>query len=179
MPKPSASIIILTYNNLEYTRQCVDSVLAHTDEASYEMILVDNASTDGTRKYLRELAETYPNMRIQLNDRNEGFARGNNLGADLAQGEVIIFLNNDTIVTHGWLHRLLKRLDDPQVGMVGPVTNSSGNETRIQVDYTEIADMPEFARKVSKERSGKTFEISMLAFLCVALRRSVYEAVGP
>ena len=179
MPQLSASIIILTYNNLDYTRQCVESVLEHTDRATYELILVDNASSDGTQAYLGELAENHPNVRILLNEKNEGFARGNNLGAEMAQGEAIVFLNNDTIVTRGWLPGLLNRLDDPGVGMVGPVTNSSGNETRIQVDYSDIEGMPEFARKLSEAQRGRTFEISMLAFLCVALRRAVYQEIGP
>ena len=179
MPQPIASIIILTYNNLEYTRQCVESVLEHSDSPSYEMITVDNASSDGTQDYLRELAEAHPNVRILLNGKNEGFARGNNLGAAMAQGKVIIFLNNDTIVTTGWLKGLVRHLDNPQIGMVGPVTNSSGNETRIKVDYTTIDDMPEFARQLNEAQTGKTFAISMLAFLCVALRRTVYEEIGP
>ena len=179
MTQPAASIIILTYNNLEFTRQCVESVLEYTHDLGYELILVDNASSDGTQDYLRLLANAHPNVRFLLNEKNEGFARGNNLGAAMAQGAVIVFLNNDTIVTHGWLPGLLNKLEDPKVGMVGPVTNSSGNESRIKVDYTSIEEMPDFARKLSEVQSGKSFEISMLAFLCVALRREVYEEIGP
>jgi GT2 family glycosyltransferase/glycosyltransferase involved in cell wall biosynthesis len=179
MPLPCASIIILTYNNLEYTRQCVESVFEHSEAKDFELILVDNASSDGTQAYLQQLADTHPNVKVLLNEKNEGFARGNNLGAALAQGDFIVFLNNDTIVTEGWLPGLLSKLGDPKVGMVGPVTNSSGNETRIQVSYNSIAEMPAFARQLSLSQRGKTFEIAMLAFLCVALRREVYEEIGP
>ena len=179
MSQLSASIVILTYNNLEYTRQCVDSILEYTDLSTCELILVDNASSDGTPDYLRSLAQSHPDVHILLNENNEGFARGNNMGAALAQGEAILFLNNDTIVTQGWLPGLLKKLEDPKIGMVGPVTNSSGNESRIKVDYTSIDDIPNFAQALSETRRGESFEISMLAFLCVALRREVYDEVGP
>ena len=179
MAVPSASIIILTYNNLDYTRQCVESILDHTHEVAYELILVDNASSDDTPEYLRELAETYENVQILLNQENEGFARGNNLGAGMAQGEYLVFLNNDTLVTRGWLSGLLKALADPQVGMAGPVTNSSGNESRISVDYDNSEGLQDFARKNAEAQRGKFFEISMLALLCAAMRRSVFEEIGP
>lgn len=179
MTRLSASIVVLTYNNLEYTRQCVNSIHEHTQSGTYELILVDNASNDGTQDYLRDLAENHPNIQILINEKNEGFARGNNLGATLTRGDAIVFLNNDTVVTEGWLPGLLSKLEDPTVGMVGPVTNSSGNETRIKVEYTDIDGMAEFAKKHCSETRGKVFEISMLAFLCVALRRAVYNEVGP
>jgi hypothetical protein len=63
--------------------------------------------------------------------------------------------------------------------MVGPVTNSSGNETRIPVDYTDLSDMPAFAEAYTRLHSGKTLKLPMLPMLCVALRRSVWDQIGP
>jgi GT2 family glycosyltransferase len=174
-----ASVIVLTYNNLEYTRMCLESIYAHTVYPDFEVVIVDNASQDETIAYLQDFAGEKPNVNLILNPENLGFARGNNVGAAAAQGDYLVFLNNDAVVTHGWLTGLIRYLRDPDVGMVGPVTNSSGNETRIQVDYQNLDEMHVFADQRSQDFRGQTFEIPMLAFMCVALRRSVFEEIGP
>jgi len=122
---PKVSIIILTYNNLDYTRQCLESIFQKTEDVRYEIILVDNNSADGTRVYLKNLASEHTNLQVILNTNNEGFARGNNQGAAAAEGEYLVFLNNDVVVTRGWLRGLLRHVDDPNVGLVGPVTDSA------------------------------------------------------
>lgn len=174
-----ASVVILTYNNLEYTQMCVESIFTKTNHPDFEIILVDNASQDGTPQYLDELADSHKNINIIHNETNLGFSRGNNIGADNATGEYLVFLNNDTVVTEGWLSGLVDHLQDPTVGLVGPVTNSSGNETRIESAYEGLDGMDEFARYYTETHEGETFEIDMLPFLCVALRRSVFQEVGP
>jgi GT2 family glycosyltransferase/glycosyltransferase involved in cell wall biosynthesis len=176
---PQASIVILTYNNLDLTRQCLESIFQKTETPEYEIILVDNNSEDGTQAYLKTLAAEHANVHLVLNSVNLGFATGNNQGAALATGEYLVFLNNDTVVTQGWLSGLIRHLQDPQVGMVAPVTNSSGNETRIMVDYTSIEDMDAFSSRYTSAHQGEAFEIGMAAFMCVALRREVFEAIGP
>jgi len=177
--RQKASIIVLSYNNINYTRLCLNSILTSSSGQNYEIIVVDNASTDGTPRFLQEFAVAHPSVRLILNKANEGFARGNNQGAMAATGEVLIFLNNDTAVTPGWLPNLEKYLRVPQVGMVGPVTNDSGNESCIDVSYHNLSDMVRFAETYTHSHTGKAFEIPMLAFLCVALRRTVFEEVGP
>ncbi|MFN2197129.1 MAG: glycosyltransferase [Anaerolineales bacterium] len=174
-----ASLILLTYNSLNYTRQCLESIYTKTIYPEFEVIVVDNASTDGTPEFLEAASVEYENFKIQLNDHNEGFARGNNQGVQLADGEYLVFLNNDTIVTEGWLTALLGHLDNPQIGMVGPVTNSSSNETRILVGYDQIEDMERFAQEYTRAHAGEHFEIRVLPFLCVALRREVFDEIGP
>ncbi len=175
----SASLIILTYNNLEYTRLCLESIERHSGELSYEVILVDNASQDETPQFLRAYAQERLNVRVLLNRTNLGFARGNNLGAAEAQGEYLVFLNNDIVVTPGWLPGLLRRLEDPTVGMAGPVTNSSANETRIRAGYEDLEEMERFAAEYTRAHAGEAFEIAMLPLQCAALRREVFEQVGP
>ncbi len=182
--KPDASLVILTYNNLDYTRQCLESIYKHTpvSESSptpYELIVVDNASTDGTPAFLRAYAEKYPNLNVILNRTNEGFAKGNNQGAAAARGKFLVFLNNDIVVTPGWLPGLLKHLDNPTIGMAGPVTNASGNETRIPVTYQDISGLEAFSAEYTHTHAGENFEIAMLPFQCVALRRAVWDEVGP
>jgi GT2 family glycosyltransferase/glycosyltransferase involved in cell wall biosynthesis len=176
---PKVSIIVLTYNNLDYNRLCLNSIFDKTDYPNYEVIVVDNSSTDGTREYLMEFAAHRSSIHLILNEKNEGFARGNNQGAAAASGELLVFLNNDTVVTGDWLTRMVPHLEDLDVGLAGPVTNWSGNETRIEVDYISINQLDAFAERYTSSRIGKRFEVRMLAFLCVAMRRSLFEEVGP
>jgi GT2 family glycosyltransferase len=172
------SIVILSYNNINYTRLCLNSILAESGDSNYEVIIVDNASSDGTPRFLQEAASKNPSIKLILNPKNLGFAHGNNQGAQAATGDFLIFLNNDTVVTPGWLSALAKYLHLPQVGMVGPVTNTSGNESRIEISYRNLSEMRVFAKNYAQLHAGKAFEIPMLAFLCVALRRTVFEEVG-
>jgi GT2 family glycosyltransferase/glycosyltransferase involved in cell wall biosynthesis len=174
-----ASIIILTYNNLEYTSQCLESIFTKTEYPEYEIIIVDNASEDGTLEYLDEIIVKRHNFYIIRNKQNAGFARGNNQGAKVATGEYLVFLNNDTVVTNGWLTRLVEHLQDPSVGMVGPVTNSASNEAKITVTYETIEELDQFAQEYTQAHYGGTFEIRALAFYCVALREDIFHQIGP
>jgi len=176
---PRVSIIIVTYNNLDYSRLCFNSIYEKTVYPNVEVIVVDNASTDGTVEFLEGFAATHPNLRVEFNDTNEGFARANNRALAVASGEYIVFLNNDTVVTRGWLSRLIHHLDDARVGMVGPVTNWSGNESKIDVDYDGMQEMEAFATAYTQAHEGVTFDIDVLAFFCTAMRRSVMDEVGP
>jgi O-antigen biosynthesis protein len=83
------------------------------------------------------------------------------------------------VVTKGWLTKLLRYCQNPAVGMVGPVTNSCGNEACIKVPYEDIADMENFARDYTRKNRGKFFEINVLAFFCTVIPRRVWDAVGP
>jgi len=174
-----ASIIILTRNGLEYTRQCLESVFAKTTYPEIEIIVVDNASQDGTVEYLEETSSHRSNFHILLNKENHGFARSNNQGASAATGEYLVFLNNDTVVTHGWLTRLVEYLQDSSIGMIGPVTNSASNESKIRVSYESIDDLDHFAQEYTQSHYGESFEIRTLAFFCVALRAERYRDIGP
>jgi GT2 family glycosyltransferase len=73
---------------------------------------------------------------------------------------------------------LIHHLRDPQVGAVGPVTNYSGNESRIPVEYSDLSGLDDFARRYTRDHAGRSFEIRMLALFCMALRRATIERVG-
>jgi len=173
-----ASVIIVTYNNLALTRLCLESLFRNTDYPNYEVIVVDNNSSDDTPGYLVKLNERQENLKIILNETNLGFAKANNQGIGRSSGDYIVLLNNDTIVPRGWLSRLLKHLDDPKVGLVGPVTNFVGNEARLEVSYRTWAEMEEFAQDQTWRNHGRIADIHMLAMFCVAMRRDVFEEIG-
>jgi GT2 family glycosyltransferase len=180
---PRASIVIVTYNNLELNKLCLESVLRSTHYPNYEVIVVDNDSTDGTRAYLRYMAAQHSHIQVILNQNNEGFARANNQGIARSTGDYLVLLNNDTIVPSGWLSRLLRHLEHPSIGMVGPVTNAVGNEAKIAVPYAlpyqDWTEMEQFAQEHMWANDGKVAEIYMLAMFCVAFRRETFELIGP
>lgn len=172
------SIIVVTYNNLELTRQCLFSIINDTTYPNYEIIIVDNHSGDGTQDFLNDFATGRPNVSLVFNNDNLGFAAANNQALRVASGDFLILLNNDTVVTAGWIDGLLRHLRDESIGLVGPVTNSIGNEAKIDVSYTDIGQMPDFAETYVSQRRGIAFDIGMLAMFCVAFRRDTFERVG-
>ena len=178
-PSRWASIVIVTLDNLVYTRLCLESLLANTDYPDYEVVVVDNGSTDGTASYLRCLAWHYSHVRVVCNDSNRGFAPASNQGLALATGDVLVLLNNDTIVPPGWLTRLVRHLEDPAVGLIGPATNRTCNEAQIDATYQTYGELMLFARDYQEAHTGEHFDIRMLAMFCAAMRRDVYERIGP
>lgn len=173
------SIIVIAYFNRELTRLCLDAVFRTTLHPNFEVIVVDNASTDGTPEMLEELARRHDNLRVILNRTNAGFAAANNQGIRAAAGDVLVLLNNDTVPARGWLVRMLRHLEDPRIGIVVAVTNFSGNESRIAVPYRTLEDMPPFAEEYARANEGKAFDIHVAAMYCVGLRRDAYDTIGP
>lgn len=176
----NASIIVLAYNHLEETTApCLESILEHTDLNRNELIVVDNASSDGTAAYLREFKSKHPEVRLRLNDVNKGYAGGNNDGIRLAEGRVLVLLNNDTVVGPGWLAPLVDALDkDPSVAMVGPVTNSAGNEQRIVLPDVTPDTFLRVTALYLAQQAGAYSETEKLGFFCVAIRRDVIDKIG-
>jgi len=173
------SIIVVTYFNRELTRLCLDALFRTTLHPNFEVIVVDNASTDGTPEMLEELAREHDNLHVILNPANAGFAAANNQGIRAATGDVFVLLNNDTVPARGWLPRMLRHLGDPKIGIVVAVTNFSGNESRIAVPYTTLDDMPAFAEGYARANEGKVFEIRVAAMYCVGIRRDTHDRIGP
>jgi GT2 family glycosyltransferase len=173
------SVIIAARNGLLFTKLCLESLIANTTYPNYEVVVIDNASTDGTREYLRTAASVYPNVRLLRNERNVGFAEANNQGMAVATGEIFVLLNNDTIVSQDWLNRLAWHLDQPGAGAVGPATNRSGTEADVDVFYHTYGELMEFMEETVRTREGSVVELPMLAMFCFALTRQTYEKIGP
>ncbi len=177
--RPAASVVVITRDNLPFLRISVESVLAHTMDVSYELIVVDNGSSDGTGDYLERLAAVHRHVAVVDAKENLGFARGGNRGLDRARGETLVLLNDDTAVAPEWLPRLLAHLDRPGVGAVGPSTNRIGNEAEAETTYTTWGGFLDEAAQRATELDGQAFEIPTLAMFCLAMRRSVWQSIGP
>jgi radical SAM protein with 4Fe4S-binding SPASM domain len=176
------SIVILTFNQLKYTKQCVESIERNTPEP-HEIIFVDNGSSDGTRNYLEKYAKKndHDHVMLILNDENKGFAGGNNQGIAQAKGKYIVLLNNDVVVTEHWLERLIAHLKThPDIGMVGPMSNSvSGPQLVPNVPYGDaMKAMQKFARDFTAGNAGKTTDILRLVGFCLLIKKEVIDVIG-
>ncbi len=168
------SIVILTHDQLDYTRQCLDSIRRFTDEP-YELIVVDNASFDGTLEYLR----AQPDVRLIANAENRGFPAAANQGIAEAQGSQVLLLNNDTIVTTGWLGRMLRVLDsDPDIGLVGPCSNRVSGTQQVEARYDDVSALDGFAWDWGKAQDGVIEDSDRLIGFCLLIRRSVIDEIG-
>jgi GT2 family glycosyltransferase/glycosyltransferase involved in cell wall biosynthesis len=176
---PPVSILIVTFNQIDHTRLCLQSIFKKSRYPNLEVIVVDNASSDGSAEFIKEYAQQHPEVKVKFNSTNLGFATANNQAAQMAHGDYLIFLNNDTVVTSGWISGLLRYLNDPSVAMVGPVTNWCGNESMIKVTYKTMDQMAAFAREYTRSHRKQYLEMRMLALFCVAMRRATFEEVGP
>lgn len=169
------SIVILTCNQLSLTIQCLESLWRNTS-SPYELIIVDNGSTDGTVDYLRSLGDK---IILIENPKNLGFSKGCNQGLGVSSGDQILFLNNDTVLPPGWLEPMVKALYlDDDVGMTGPVTNYISGQQQIPVGYTEVKDMEQFAKAHRESNKGSVEEVRRLVGFCLMVKRSLVEDIG-
>ncbi|HET9033062.1 MAG TPA: glycosyltransferase, partial [Dokdonella sp.] len=114
--QPRVSIVIPVHNKFAYTAACLRSLVEHADATAFEVIVVDDLSTDSTAARLAEI----DGIRVIRNAENLGFVGSCNAGAEVARGEFVLFLNNDTVVTADWLEALIRCFDEEsEAGLVG------------------------------------------------------------
>lgn len=107
---PDVSVIVLNYNGRRWLEGCLDALVSQQNAPPFEIVFVDNASSDGSTTFV---AERYPSVTVIRNERNLGFAAGNNVGARAATGGWLAFLNNDTVAAREWLAKLWQAATDP------------------------------------------------------------------
>jgi GT2 family glycosyltransferase len=176
----AVSVVIVTYNSRPYIDACLESLAATLPPAA-EIVVVDNASSDGTAAHI---AAQHPAVKLIAHADNSGFAVGNNLGVAHASGDYIAFINPDTTVTPGWLEAMIAVLDDdPSVGMVTPKillmnppdqVNTCGNT----VHLTGLT----LCRGVGADRDDPTLnvvsEVNAISGAAFVMRRALYEELG-
>jgi GT2 family glycosyltransferase len=174
----TATIVVVSHNTLAFTRMCLETVLANTD-VTFEVIVLDNTSTDGSVDYLQALAERDHRVRVVANESNTGFPAACNQGLELARGEFRVLLNSDTMVAPNWLGRLLKPLERDRSALVGPVTNRIANEAEVTTAYETWGDYLREARARAVDHAGETLEIPTLTMFCLAMHCETQRALGP
>ena len=177
--QPACSIVVVTHDAVPLTKLCLETVLAAAPRPTFELIVVDNASTDRTVDYLRSLVHRDARFHVILNPENRGFPAACNQGLALARGRHLVLLNNDTMVPPGWLGRLLAPLADDHIGLVGPVTNRIGNEAEVPTNYESWGGFLGEARVRADAHRQQLSELPTAAMFCLAMRRDVYLQLGP
>ncbi|MFB6748889.1 glycosyltransferase [Bacillus subtilis] len=169
------SIIVLTYNQLALTKQCLESIWKHTNNDCIEVIVIDNGSHDGTRDYLKQITL----IKAIFNKTNEGFAKACNQGLEVASGDNILFSNNDTVVTNQWLEPMIKLLyQDDKIGMVGPVSNYVSGPQQVPVNYTNVEEIEDFSRLYCLQQRGRSKAVLRLVGFCLLVKKKVLDQVG-
>lgn len=174
---PEVTIIVQAYNRLEKTKRCVDSILKYTANIDYELLLIDNGSTDGTTEYFlsvpyekkrvihitKNLEASYPNTVLSLND----FA------------QFVAQVNNDLIVTEHWLDNLLTCIkSDPKIGMVNPVSSNASNLQGVELSYKSYEEMQEQASRFNRSDPRKWEDRLRLITLGTVYRKEVLLCLG-
>jgi GT2 family glycosyltransferase len=175
--RPGASVIVPVRDGLVFTRMCLASVLAD-DLVPLELIVIDNGSASDTHAYLSDLAESNPHVQVVHNQHNRSFAAAINQGLTVADSPLIVLLNNDTIVTPGWLEGLAQHLEDPAVGLLNPVTNRAPNEAVIDASYRTYGELLELAAARRRSRPGRSLELRTATMFCLAMTREVGVRLG-
>ena len=168
---PKISIIIVNYNGKELLQKCLES-LFKTDYENFEVILVDNNSTDNSIEFV---TKNYPKIIVIKLDSNKGFAEPNNIGAKIAKGEYLLFLNNDTVTTTNFISEMVKVLQkDEQVAICqslllrpnGDVDSSGDFIDKIGIVYN------------SKTKIDQIKEVSSARGACMMIRKKIFDKLG-
>jgi len=176
-PGKLTSVVVVSFDALEQTRACLERLRETRDPRHpTEIVFVDNGSRDGSAEYLA----AQPDVRLLRNDENLGAPRARNQALPHARGEYVAFLDNDCMVTPGWLARLLYHAEvDPRSGCIAPTSDRAAHGQQIAMS---CADDPlaiaEFAQRISHDLDRQHFHAPVLASFCMLVPRRVLEAIG-
>lgn len=179
----TCDIIILTMNNYRFTKACLESLFSCAAGYPFAVHVFDNASTDGTTD---SLATDFPQVKVWRSDTNLGFAGGNNVVLDRTSSRFACLLNNDTIVTTGWLKEMVYAMStNPHVGIVGCRGNNANKESPEQdaglegmkLEGLDMSRLTMAAHRMS--RKNKRFDkAAKVVGYCMLLRRSMLREIG-
>jgi len=172
-----ASVIVLAWNGREYLETCLNAVFAQ-DYPDFEVIVVDNGSTDGSADFV---AERFPQARLIRNERNLGFAAGNNVGLRAATGDVLVLLNQDTQVQPGWLRAMVTALADPTIGIVGcKLLYPDGTIQHAGAYLTDVRGSPEHIgwREPDRGQYNQSLDVEFVTGAALGLTRITLERIG-
>jgi GT2 family glycosyltransferase len=186
-----SSIIIVSYNSLSYLRDCLDSINKNKPSESFEITVVDNASSDGTVEAMRK---DYPHLKLIENARNEGFAAANNMAIKSTSSEYILLINSDCRVYENSIDRLLEFADaSKDAGIAGPrIINSDGSvqlscrkfpsffDAGMHSILTNIAPDNPFSRryKLADINRDEVSEVDWVSGSCMLIRRAALVDTG-
>lgn len=171
------SIIVVAHNHLEDTQKCIASIWRNTEECQYEIIVVDNASIDGTANWLVEQST----IKIIHNEKNMGFSKACNQGFELAIGNEIVLLHNDVILSKSWLSRLRAALyKHSNIAAVGPTIYNSDwyQNSDLEIKYGSLEEMESLAVEVAKQKNNGLKQVMILEDFCLLIKREAIDQIG-
>lgn len=178
---PIVSIVMPVYNCLELTQQCVRAIFSAPIRNSIEVIVINNASSDGTAQWLDHAAELHKEMVFVNNAENLGFGGAVNQGFNRARGKYITVINNDTIPSAGWIDRLVELMEaNPSFGVLSPMTNYVGEGPQIDPDAVDLLpdDVSAYGKLVAERVVNPQTVVDRLVFFCVMIRRDLVDLIG-
>lgn len=172
---PLVSVVVLAYNHLDYTRQCIDSLFRYTTDVPYELITVNNGSTDGTEEYFNSL----PHQKKLNFTENIGVDKAINQGFSLAEGRYTLNLSNDIVVTPRWLKNLVACAESSaDIGMVVPVCGFSSNYQQVNLGYKTLDEMQALAEEYNQSNPLLWEErIRLVTYTCL-FKTDLQKAIG-
>ncbi len=179
---PFVSIVLINFNNGQRTIECLQSLKA-IDYTNYEIILVDNASTDDSLKTIEKEIMFFPKYQIIKNKENLGFASGCNMGSQVSKGEYILLLNNDTIVTPNFLSILVHAFEENKdYAIVQPkiIFKETGKLQSGCAFFTNFGFLYYFGFGADPKnvQFNKTREMFSANGACMLIRRSIIDDIG-
>jgi len=183
LEKPLVSIIIVNYNGERFLTECLSSVF-RADYKNFEVIVVDNGSSDKSHAILEKFAKENTNIKLIKNGKNLGFGPANNVGFKYAKGEYIVFLNNDTSVESQWLSPVVDVMEyDKTIGLAQSLILNMDGKTIQTAGFAEcnyLAYKYSIGRfgDVSKSTFPEVFEISYPLGAAMTARRTLLDKIG-
>ena len=176
-PDGLVSIVMLSWNAPEYTKMALESIRAYT-KGAYEVVIVDNGSGPETTQWLSSIVD--PAVRVVFNAVNRGYAGGNNDGMAAARGDFVVLLNNDVVVTEGWLEGLLEAFERiPRLGISAPRSNIvAGDQVVLDAAYKNLDEMHAYAARRRERYRGRGYMTDRAIGLCLCVDRRVIDEVG-
>jgi len=174
------------FNQLEYTVQAINSVIKNTQGIPYELIVINNGSTDGTTDYLNGLKNKLNNIKVFHFADNKGFASATNMGLGMAKVTgFYLLLNNDVIVTPNWLTRLIKcyeeapeKLNIKKIGFVGPSSNIVAGLQKADMPQYYLNNLDQIGDQYFQENFERWAEVGFLSGLCLLIKKEVIDEIG-
>ena len=179
--KPKVTIITPVMNKLEFTSQMLEELAKTTKDWPYEVVIVDNCSSDGTSAWIKN-SKLPLNGRIIKNEQNKGFSVANNQGYGISRGDLLCFLNNDIIPTQGWLSALCDTLlSDEKIGIVGArlLHPGRGSVQHAGIDVVDLRpNHTYFGRQQDDKDVMKQRECFAVTGACMLIRKSTFEELN-
>ena len=172
---PLVTVVVLAYNHLDYTRLCIESLYKYTQDVDFELITINNGSTDGTEEYFNSL----PHEKKISFETNIGVDKAINHGFRIAEGKYTLNLSNDIVVTTHWLKNLVTCAEsDPSIAMVVPACSYSSNFQQVDLGYKTLEEMQVLAAAYNQSNPGLWEEKMRLVTYTCLFRTELQKAIG-